>query len=534
MVYLHIITEFCVVYACILFKGHNKDRNSDRSYRTISTCPVVAKALDLYIRDLHKEKWNLDQAPTQYQGDGSSHELAAVLLTETIQHSLHYLKQPIFILYLDAKSAFDVVLKELLIKNLFRSNTEGHSLIYLNNRLTNRKTYIDWDGHLMGPIDDEQGLEQGGVSSSDLYKIFGKDQLESAQNAGLGVWLGPVCVSGIGQADDTALVSNRIDDLKYLLHLTEIFCDKYHVQLCHDKTKLQVYHNKDMTELIDYITDINPIQINGKEIAIVDSAEHVGINRCSSGNLLTIMTRISAHKRAIGSVLHVGMARSHRGNPSASLCIQKIYGNPVLFSGLAPLVLTIKDISIIDQHHKETLRSIQRLPSNTPQSVTCFLAGSLPGQAILHLRQLSIFSMICRLENDILRQHAVNIFRYEIRSTKSWFIQIYDICKLYNLPHPLKLLMEPLTKLQFKTLTKKKVIDYWEQKLRSEAKPLSSLQFFRPEFMSLASPHPLWTTAGQFRTITAGLFTAGLFKHRCSRAYIAPSSSLVTGVQARL
>ena len=57
-----------------------------------------------------------------------------------------------------------------------------------------------------------------------------------------------------------------------------------------------------MTELIDYINDINPIQINGKEIAIVDSAEHVGINRCSSGNLLTIMTRISAHKRAIGSV----------------------------------------------------------------------------------------------------------------------------------------------------------------------------------------------------------------------------------------
>ena len=189
--------------------------------------------------------------------------------------------------------------------------------------------------------------------------------------------------------------------------------------------------------------------------------------------------------------LHVGMARSHRVNPSASVCIQKIYGNPVLFSGLAPLVLTLKDISIIDQHHKETLRSIQRLHSNTPQSVTCFLAGSLPRRAILHLRQLSIFSMICRLENDILHQHAVNIFRYEIRSKKSWFNQIYDICKLYNLPHPLKLLMEPLTKLQFKTLTKKKVIDYWEQKLRSEAKPLSSLQFFRPEFMSLSSPHSL-------------------------------------------
>ena len=54
------IEEINTVYACILFKGHNKDKTSDRSYRTISSCPVIAKALDLYIRDLHIESWNLD------------------------------------------------------------------------------------------------------------------------------------------------------------------------------------------------------------------------------------------------------------------------------------------------------------------------------------------------------------------------------------------------------------------------------------------------------------------------------------------
>ena len=36
--------------------------------------------------------------------------------------------------------------------------------------------------------------------------------------------------------------------------------------------------------------------------------------------------------------VHTGIARSHRGNPAASLRIQQIYGNPVLFSGLGPLV----------------------------------------------------------------------------------------------------------------------------------------------------------------------------------------------------
>ena len=143
------IEEINTVYAVILFKGHKKDKSSSRSYRTISSCPVIAKSLDLYIRDLHIETWNLNQAETQFQGEGSSHDLAAVLLTETIQHSLFTLKQPIFILYLDAESAFDVVLKEILVKNLFNCSTTGHSLIYINNRLGNRKTVLDWDGNLL-------------------------------------------------------------------------------------------------------------------------------------------------------------------------------------------------------------------------------------------------------------------------------------------------------------------------------------------------------------------------------------------------
>ena len=47
------IEEVNTVHAAILFKGHSKDKTSSRSYRTISTCPLVAKALDIYIRDLN-------------------------------------------------------------------------------------------------------------------------------------------------------------------------------------------------------------------------------------------------------------------------------------------------------------------------------------------------------------------------------------------------------------------------------------------------------------------------------------------------
>ena len=489
------ITEINTVYACILFKGHGKDKNSDRSYRTISTCPVICKALDLYIRDLNISTWNLNQSECQFQGEGSSHELASLLVTECIQHSLHHLKKPLYVLYLDARSAFGVVLKELMIKNLYFSGTDGETLLYLNNRLASRTTYLDWNGQLMGPILDEQGLEQGGVKSSDFYKIFGKEQLVTAQESSLGVPLGPVTVSGIGLADDTALLSNNLRQLYFLLQLTTIFCSKYHVKLCSDKTKLQVHHKKDMKDSVEYWKAVNPIKVNGEPIKFTDVAEHVGVVRSVAGNLPSILTRISSHKNALGAVLHTGLARSHRGNPAASLRIQQLYANSVLFSGIGSLVLNDQECNIISQHHKETISNLQRLLPLTPRAVIYFLAGTLPGAAFLHLRQLSLFGMISRLPASILHSHCQNIFSCITTSPKSWFHQIRDLCLQYALPHPANLLSSPPKKECFKNLVKKHVIDYWEQKLRHEAAPLDSLEFFKPSFMSLTCSHPLWRTA---------------------------------------
>ena len=62
--------------------------------------------------------------------------------------------------------------------------------------------------------------------------------------------------------------------------------------------------------------------------------------RSSSGNLPTILARFIAHNNALGGVLHAGIARGHRGNPAASIHVDRVYGVPVLLSGLAPLVLS--------------------------------------------------------------------------------------------------------------------------------------------------------------------------------------------------
>ena len=484
------VDELNVVYALLLHKGHKKTKTSDRSYRTISTCPFLSKALDLYLHELYIKDWNNLQAPTQYQGSGSSHELAALMVTEIIQHSRAQ-KLPLFLLFLDARSAFDTVVIELLVRNLYLAGVDGDALTYINDRLTNRKTYCDWDKHIMGPILDEHGVEQGNINSSDFYKIYNNPLLEILQASKQGVFLGNnLTISGIGQADDVVVSANNIYMLFNLLVLALEYCKKYNVQLCADKTKLLMYADK------MFSVPLNPIIMNGKQVPFNDEAEHVGIIRSTNGNHPNLMNRIHCSKTATNATLASGLARGHRSNPAACLAVLRCYGTPVLMSGLGSLVLNNKEVNLIHQHHKNTIRCLQKLPDETPQAVIYFMSGTLPATALLHERQLCLFGMVSRLPNDPLNSHARHALIIAKKNSSSWFGQIRDLCLQYSLPHPLTLLDSPLSKVKFKCLIKSKITDFWEKKLRSEAEPLTSLLYFKPMFMSLARPHAIWWTAG--------------------------------------
>ena len=50
----------------------------------------------------------------------------------------------------------------------------------MDNRLAARKTVYEWDGVSMGPAEDVTGFEQGGINSSDFYKLYNNEQLVTA------------------------------------------------------------------------------------------------------------------------------------------------------------------------------------------------------------------------------------------------------------------------------------------------------------------------------------------------------------------
>ena len=323
-------------------------------------------------------------------------------------------------------SAFDLVVRQFLIANLYHYGIKDQGLLLIDERLKNRKTFCEWERKLMGPIDDLWGLEQGGKNSSDLYKVYNNNQIDVAQESELGVSLGgDIVVSAIGQADDIALASNNIHNLQYLLELSLDYCRRNHVRLSSEKTKLQAYFNNSTKNQAYYDKTISPLNIDNKKISFTDEAEHVGVTRSTLGNLPHILNRFTSHKKAIAAVSPVGLGRRRKANPAATIRVQQLYGTPVLLSGISSLLLKQTELDILSQYMKKTIQYHQKLPDSTPPCVIAFLGGTLPGKAIIHMKQLNTFGMITRLPESILHKHGLQVLASQASPASSWFLHIW-------------------------------------------------------------------------------------------------------------
>ena len=138
-------------------------------------------------------------------------------------------------IFLDARCAFDKTINSILANQMFHAGTKDKRLLYLDNRLCNRITFIQWDRRIMGGIKDEVGIEQGGVHSSDLYTLYNNEHLDNVQDLKLGFSVYGHQVSTLAIGDDVALISDNIFFLKNILRISLNYCTEFHVSLATEK-----------------------------------------------------------------------------------------------------------------------------------------------------------------------------------------------------------------------------------------------------------------------------------------------------------
>ena len=303
-------------------------------------------------------------------------------------------------------------------------------------------------------------------------------------------------MGSIGVADDVALISPNPHALQSLLNLSQSLTSSKCMVNVPEKTKLLAYSLK-RDASVTYWQDALPITMADAALPLSKQAEHVGVLRSICGsNLPALTSRIAAHTKSLYSILSVGMARHHRGNPAASLRVEATCSAPKLFSGLATLNLSKSDEDILSVHRRLTLQQLQRLHPKTPAPALHFLSGSLPATALLHTHKFTLVYMIaCLGPSNILHQQALYMLHHHVKN--SWFIGVRALSQQYHLPDPLQVLISPPPKHQYKSAVKKAVCLFWRTQLQAEAQTKRSLKYLRPAFLPLGcGPHPLWWTCG--------------------------------------
>ena len=123
-----------------------------------------------------------------------------------------------------------------------------------------------------------------------------------------------------------------------------------------------------------------------------------------------------------------GAIKAPPSNPIASLRAELVFATPVLYSDMASLLFTKADVEILAKHVKETTENLLKLHPKSPEPVVFFLAGRLPGKALLHLKQLTLFGMICHLPGNILHNIGMSLLTKASQNDRNWFANIRDIC----------------------------------------------------------------------------------------------------------
>ncbi|KAK3090579.1 hypothetical protein FSP39_012852 [Pinctada imbricata] len=127
---------------------------------------------------------------------------------------------------------------------------------------------------------------------------------------------------------------------------------------------------------------------------------------------------------------------------------------------------------------EKVLKQILSISLTTTDPAFFILSGLVPVEAIIHLRALSLFGNIALPDDSSIEKRlAYRQLTIHGHTRSSWFSNLAIITTKYELPNPMEILMDPVSKSQWKTITIRAVYAYWGRRIKQQALTYSSLKY---------------------------------------------------------
>jgi len=240
-----------------VFKNKGEKTNPC-NYRGITVSPVLLKIFEILL----KNHYNRVLKPIQHKlqrgfTEKVSHLNAAFLLHEVLL-DCKTIGKPLKVALLDVKAAFDTVCHESLLRKLFHDGLQGDTGIWMLIRqlYMNATSKVNRLGNHSEEFSILQGVRQGGITSSDLFKRFNHQLIENIQREACTVSLGSIYLGTPVCADDLCIITESTDDMQNALNLCTSYSQLERFQFQGTKSNIMNFTNKkNIIELSNFVCD---------------------------------------------------------------------------------------------------------------------------------------------------------------------------------------------------------------------------------------------------------------------------------------
>ena len=470
-----------------------KDKNCllQENYRGITLTSTVGKVFENVL--LERLGSTLDKQTCQLQRGftAKTSSLSAALIVSELENEAKDNKKELFIATLDARKAFDVVCHASLLRKLHLQQIDKDIWCIIKDWYDGATSQVKWKGVLSEPFDLYQGVHQGRVTSTELYKCYIDPLLHRLEEKKYGTRIGHLYVGAPTCADDVLLGSNNMIELQDMLDEACIYSQKERYILHPQKSAVILVRSK---HPLSFWKDISPWSLNDEEVQVVDSGKHLGVERNNqSTNKVVIQERTMIGRRTTYALMGAGLHGLNGINPKVAHKLIQTYVEPRYLYGMEILNLSETELKTLDSYQRKILKQIQHLPEKTANGAVYLLLGALPVRARIEINQLTLFLMTITgssLESKIAeRQLAMKDL-----NSKSWFMGVCRKLHKYNLPSAHDLLFNPPPKDVWKNQINTVVQEYWNEELRNDAASKSSLKYLNINACKIGTVHPTWDT----------------------------------------
>ena len=340
----------------------------------------------------------------------------------TIRNSLNakYSKdRHVYSAFVDFQKAFDVIDHKMMYYRLIENGITGKILQLIKQFYVDNCNIIRINNMFTDSFNSENDLRQGDNISPTNFCQFINDLIHKLKSRNKGVWLdSQTNLTVLAYADDIVILSKNEADLQLLLNDLNEWCQKWHVIINTNKTKIVHFRRKGVKE-----TDVQFMIANSK-IETVSKYKYLGITLNYSINTDVVIKPLhGVAGRALSQVLSKTKDNYDLGNGSFTRLVESCV-LPILDYACGEWNVGLKTVKL-DQIQSKAIRFYLGLPRTSPTLSLNSEMGWTPRLVRRDVETIRLYNQIMKMDPSRLTQ---KVYIYEKACDGIWYQNLHNIC----------------------------------------------------------------------------------------------------------